>query len=154
MKRQLLLFAFIVMAALTCHAQGEYTITGTGQGKNGAYFVKITAVIKKVKDAKDILLRDAVHGVLFRGFMNDTDGGTNQKPLVTDPNVEQTKAEFFNAFFNEKKYERYASMTPSSLSSVKVKKGYEVSALFLVDKESLQHYLEESGIIKGFSNLW
>ena len=76
------------------------------------------------------------------------------KLCIDDANVERTKAEFFKAFWNEKGYERYAQMTTSSLTSVKVKKGYEVSAIFLVDKESLQHYLEENGIIQGFSNLW
>lgn len=153
MKR-LFLFILICLCCNCIFAQQDYDIAGCGQGKNGAYLVKVTSVLKDVKTAKDVLRRNAVHGVLFRGFMNDTDGGTNQKPLISDPNTEHTKAEFFKAFWNEKSYERYAQMTASSLTSMKVKKGYEVSAIFLVDKESLQHYLEESGVIQGFSNLW
>jgi hypothetical protein len=91
---------------------------------------------------------------MFRGFTNTVDGVSAQKPLIADPNIEQTKAEFFNAFYTEKAYERYATITEGSFTSAKVKKGYEVSALMLVNKEDLQHYLEQSGIIKGFSNLW
>lgn len=153
MKR-IILSLFICLCCNSIIAQGNYDIAGCGQGKNGAYLVKVTSVLKDVKMSRDVLRRNAVHGVMFRGFMNNTDGGTNQKPLIEDPNVEQIKSSFFNAFWGEKSYERYAQMTETSFTSVKVKKGYEVSAIFLVDKESLQHYLEESGIIQGFSNLW
>lgn len=144
----------VLLLAFTTTVFAQYTIAGCGQGKNGAYMVKVTSVVKNVKNAKDVLLRNAVHGVLFRGFMNTMDGGTNQKPLIEDPSIERTKAEFFKAFWENKEYERYAHMTPSSLKSVKEKKNYEVSAVFLVDKESLLHYMEENGIIQGFSNLW
>ena len=30
----------------------------------------------------------------------------------------------------------------------------ETTAVVMVDKEALQHYLEEAHILKGFSNLW
>lgn len=30
----------------------------------------------------------------------------------------------------------------------------ETTAVVMVDKESLLGYLEESGVVKGFSNLW
>ena len=149
-----LLRLFLVACCATMMAQTTYEIAGNGDGKNGAYLVKVTAFVKNVKTAKDELKRCAVHGVMFRGFTNTVDGVSAQKPLIADPNIEQTKAEFFNAFYTEKAYERYATITEGSFTSAKVKKGYEVSALMLVNKEDLQHYLEQSGIIKGFSNLW
>lgn len=152
--RYLLVIFFQICFYTTLLAQGLYDIAGNGQGKNGAYYVKVTTTVKNVKGAKDELRKDAVHGVLFKGFSSATDGRSGQKALIQDPNIEQTKVEFFNAFFNEKGYERYVTITESSFTSTKVKKGFEVSALLLVDKESLQKYLEESGIIKGFSNLW
>lgn len=153
MKHLILTFICFLFVFTDSMGQNSFNIISTGQGRGGSYFVKVTTVVKKIKDAQDILKHDAVEGVLFYGFTS-SDGSINQKPLVSDPNVEQTKAEFFKAFFNEKQYLKYVTMTESSFSSIKVKKGYEVSALFLVDKESLQHYLEDSGIIKGFSNLW
>lgn len=153
MKRTILFFISCLCCCITM-AQGSYTIAGCGQGKNGAYLVKVSTVVKDVKTARDMMRRDAVHGVLFRGFKADTSGGLQQKPLIQEPNVERTKADFFNAFWSEKKYERYAQMIATSFTSVKLKKEYEVSATFLVDKEALLHYLEDSGIIKGFSNVW
>ena len=92
---------------------------------------------------------------MFRGLMA-SDGYGEQKPLITDPNIQQTKADFFQAFDNEAKYRNFASIVNSSLTSMKNKKTkmIETSAVVMVDKEALQHYLEEAHILKGFSNLW
>lgn len=154
MRRSLFLLMTFILSVLVCSAQGSYNIAGCGQGKNGAYLVKVSMVVKDVKTARELMRRNAVHGVLFRGFTADAGGGTQQKPLIQDPNIERTKADFFNAFWNEKSYERYVQMIATSFTSVKQNKEYEVSATFLVDKEALLRFLEESGVIKGFSNVW
>lgn len=156
MKKVLLSFVFIFLCTVGMSAQ-EYTIKSAGQGKSGNYLVEITVTTKSKEkniNAEDLVKRYAVHGVLFRGFAS-SEGYGEQKPLIKDPDIEQTKADFFGAFFNDGAYKRYASIVNSSLTSTKLaRKYYEVSAVLLVDKESLQHYLEESGIVKGFSNLW
>lgn len=135
----------------------EYNITSGGQGKNGRYLVRVTLKTKAKKselNAEDLLKQYAVHGVMFRGVAS-AEGYGEQKPLIEDPNTEHVKSDFFKAFFAEEAYKRYASIVDSSMSSTKLsKKTYEVTALLLVDKESLQSYLEKSGIIEGFSNLW
>lgn len=151
MRLKFILF-FLFAIATTVSAQ--YDIVGCGQGKNGAYLVKVTTVLGNVKTAKEVLLRDAVHGVLFRGFADASNSGIRQKPLVADATAETTKADFFNAFWSERRYEQFAKMTVSSFRSVKMNKSYEVSAIFLVDKEALLHCLEEAGVQKGFSHLW
>ena len=47
------------------------------------------------------------------------------------------------------------SIVDASLVSTKLgKKNYELSAILTVDKESLLKYLQDEGIVKGFSNLW
>lgn len=156
MKKFFLFLILTCFAVVTTVAQ-EYTITSGGQGKNGHYLVKLTVLSKAKKtelEADDLVKRYAVHGVLFRGF-SSPDGYGEQKPLIKDPNVEKTKADFFNAFFSEGAYKRYASVVGSSLMVTKLsRKSYELEALLLVDKESLQKYFEDSGIIEGFSNLW
>ena len=57
---------------------------------------------------------------------------------------------------SEGAYRRYASIVPSSLTVMKNKqtKSYETAATVMIDQRGLQKYLEESGVIKGFSNLW
>lgn len=155
MQKILFTLAFLLIG-MTVNAQ-EYTIRSAGQGKSGNYLVKVVVSTKnkQAKEAEDLVKRYAVHGVIFRGLMA-ADGYGEQKPLINDPNVENTKSEFFKAFWNEGAYKKYASTVQSSLTTMKNKqtKMTETSATVMVDKESLQHYLEESGIIQGFSNLW
>lgn len=154
MRLKVFLFLLIGFCTNLCAQTQQYDIIGGGQGRGGDYYVRVTTVVKKVKEASDALRRCAVHGVIFKGFNAGPEGGTNQDPLVSDPSAERTKADFFNAFFNEKQYEKFVSATESSMTSVKVKKGYEVSALLTVKQQALRAYLEEKNIINGFSDLW
>ncbi|MGN0069097.1 MAG: hypothetical protein ACI350_05155 [Prevotella sp.] len=154
--KHLLLWLALQFCCVLCNAQ-EYTIRSAGQGKTGNYLVDIVVSTKKQPKAEagNLVIRYAVHGVLFRGLMA-ADGYGEQGPMVKDPDVEETKAQFFTAFWNEGRYKTYASVVGSSLSVMKNKqtKMYETSAKVMVNKEALQHYMEESGIITGFSNLW
>ena len=154
MKKLLLSFALLVSCLVT-NAQ-EYTVQSAGQGQGGRYLVAVQVSVKKLKtSAEDIAMHYATHGVLFRG-LPAAEGYGEQKPLVKEPNAEQTKAEFFNAFFGEAKYRDFCSVVPGSVSSMKNKKTkkIETTATVSIDKEALQHYLEEAGVVKGFSNLW
>ena len=151
--KKILTFFIVALASAASFAQ-EYNITSAGQGKDGNYFVKVRTYVSKTQMAEDAVKQCAVHGVIFRGII-DSSGAATQKPLVNDPNTANTKKSLFDAFFANGDYLKYVSVVESSLSCTKVpKKKYEASALLLVDKESLREYLEKSGIIQGFSNLW
>ena len=148
----------LCLSCTLCQAQtDQYSVRIAGQGQSGNYLVNVTVNTKKgvTKKAEDLVRLYAVHGVIFRGLMS-TDGYGEHQPLVKDPNVEQTKADFFNRFWAEGAYNRYTTIVGASLSVIKNKqtKMTETSATVRVDKEALQHYLEESGVIQGFSNLW
>ena len=155
MKKVLLSFV-LLMCCMMVSAQ-EYYVQSAGQGQGGRYLVSVTVNVKKKlpSTAEDLVMKYAVQGVMFRGLMA-SDGYGEQKPLITDPTIEQTKADFFQAFNNEGKYRNFASIVNSSLTSMKNKKTkmIETTAVVMVDKEALQHYLEEAHVIKGFSNLW
>ncbi|MDE7407340.1 MAG: hypothetical protein K2M76_02870 [Muribaculaceae bacterium] len=152
--KAIVMMALALLCSFTARAY-DYAIESAGPAVNGEYLVKVTVQVNEKKfNAADIVKQCAVHGVMFRGIV-DRDGYNAQKAIVSDPNVEQTKSEFFKAFFNEGSHNRYASIIDSSLDSVKLKKkSYQVSGLVSVNMENLRKYLEESGIIKGFSNLW
>lgn len=154
MKR---LLSFFCMACLAILASAQsYTISGAGTGKSGHYLVAVKVNVKKTNmKSEDIVLQAAVDGVLFRGFMT-TDGAVDQKPLVEDPGVQTAKADFFELFNENNEYRRYATIVPTTLTVMKNKKlkCTEVSAQVLVNHETLRAYLEKSGIIAGFSNLW
>lgn len=146
----LMLLCFILSASAQDYSIGN----GGNEGKGGRYLVKITAIVKQDINYNDFIVRSAVDGVMFRGVPPERGYGAH-KALITDPNVADTKADFFKAFNNERKYLNFGTIVPESLYVTKLKKKkVEISALVLVDKESLLKYLEECQIINGFSDLW
>ena len=151
------LLSFVLTLCCTLAGAQEYTVSNAGMSNNGSYMVRVEVSVKKKlpMPAEDLVMKYAAEGVMFRGITSVAGYG-DQKPLIKDPNVQQTKAEFFTAFNNEKAYKRYCTIVPSSLVSIKNKqtKSIETTAIVQVDQVSLQKYLEESGVIKGFSNLW
>ena len=155
MKKILLLFAFCISCAFL--SAQSYTITSAGTADGGRNLVHVVVTSKKnlKVNSEDAVKHYAVHGVLFNGI-SSTEGYGAQSPIIKDPNVEQTKKAFFDAFWSEGAYKRYASVVPSSLTVMKNKqtKAYETAATVMIDQKGLQKYLEESGVIKGFSNLW
>lgn len=154
--KKILLIVMLILSSIIGRAQ-EYTIQSEGVDNNGNYVIRIVVSTKKKpsKTAEDLVRQYAVHGVMFRGI-TAAKNYSAQPPLIKDPNIEQTKKDFFDAFLREKAYNRYASIVPSSLSVIKNKqsKMMETSALVTVSKELLQKFLEENGIIQGFSDLW
>lgn len=154
--KKVLLTIMLTLGFIFANAQ-EYTLQSEGVDNSGNYVVRIVVSTKKKpsKTAEDLVKQYAVHGVMFRGITAAKDYSA-QPPLIKDPNIEQTKREFFEAFLREKGYSRYASIVPSSMTVMKNKqtKMTETSALVTVYKELLQKYLEDNGIIQGFSNLW
>lgn len=155
MNRLKFLFSLLLICAFG-YAQ-EYQVKSAGKSKNGGYIVAVEVYSKKDPKnmARELALKSALKGVMFRGISSE-DGLTDHKALIQDPNTEQTKSAFFNAFFSEDTYKKYATLIEPSLSSLKNKKTkmYETRATVIVDKEPLLRYLEESNIINGFSDLW
>ncbi len=155
MKKVLTLLMILIISSATGLCQ-KYDIRVENQGEGGRYYVKVTALLdkKQNKEALDYLKKYAVEGVMLRGI-GGANGYSSQKPLIEDPTVKDTHKEFFEAFNNEKKYLDYVVLDNESVSVTQLpKKKYEVSGLLLIDKERLLHFLEESGIIEGFGNLW
>ena len=134
----------------------RYELEGMGTGTNGTYLVKVWSYSKKADIAMEQAKKNAVHGIIFKGF-SDVKGGQSQKPLARDPNIEQTKADFFSDFFAEGgKYMKFVSLTNDGAigagDRIKVGKEYKVGVIVSVRKEDLRKDLEAAGIIKGLGS--
>ncbi len=155
MKKVLITFLLFI-GCIIVNAQ-EYTVQSEGVDNNGNYVVRIVVSTKKkpMKEAEELVKRYAVHGVMFRGIAAAKDYSA-QPPLIKDPNIENTKKEFFEAFWREKAYNRYASIVPSTLYIIKNKqsKMTETAAQVTISNNLLRKDLEDNGIIQGLSNLW
>jgi hypothetical protein len=159
MKANRILLAFLCFLSFTTtEAKNtenlKYDIEAAGNGTEGTYLVKVWVYTNKPdKITSDIVKKAAVHGVIFRGFAGK-DRVPSQKPMAQSPALEQEKADFFQAFFeNDKTFLRYADIIDGSTESIKVgKKEYKVGAIVSVSKDMLRKDLEEAGIIRGLSS--
>ena len=102
--------------------------------------------------------KNAVHGVIFKGFVGGSEGCTSQKPIARNTNLEQEKKTFFKEFFSDGgKYMKFVSLTAdgSVAASDRLKiarKEYKIGVVVSVRKDELRKDLESAGIIKTLSS--
>ncbi len=135
----------------------RYEIECVGNGAQGTYLIKVWSYSKKATVAKEQSKKNAVHGVIFKGFAGGGKGCVAQKALASDPAVEQDKAAFFEEFFADGgKYMKYVSeSTDGAVGAgdvMKVGKEYKVGVVVSVMKDALRADLEAAGVIKGLSS--
>lgn len=154
MKR-ILLFLLTLLSTIAVQAKSdipEYNIACAGQGTEGYYLVKISVISKKNKISDIDFKRAAVHGIIFRGYAS-VNRIPAQNPLVSDISLEETRAEYFNAFFSDGGgFEQFASVVTGITERVKVGKQYRISANVQVNKEALQNELRKAGVTKSLGD--
>ena len=159
MKCKFLLLLTACLLTVTLNAKESkddvsmrYDIECAGTGTEGTYLIKVWAYSKKNKVETNILKKNAVHGVIFKGFAG-AQGCTSQKPLATSPGVEQEKADFFKKFFADNgDYLKYATIVSGSTETVKIGKEFKVGVTMSVSKDLLRKDLEAAGVIRSLSS--
>ena len=152
----LLMTLFLSFSVLSVKGENfvgvDYEIEGAGVGAQGTYLVKVTVVSKKSKVQNAQIARCAVHGVLFRGFVNK-ELRQNQKPLARGPSAEAQHADFYKDFFSESGMSKnYVSAVKGSQQVVKSGKEYKVSTIVTVNKDQLLSDLKAAGVIRGLNS--
>jgi len=133
----------------------RYEIACAGTGVQGTYLVKVWTYSKKPSVAFEQSKKNAVHGIIFKGFAgNSIAGCTSQKPIATNPTIEQEQSDFFRKFFSDGgNYMKYVNTSePLGTDVVKVGKEYKVGVVVSVAKDQLRKDLEAAGMIKGLSS--
>ncbi|MCB0479922.1 MAG: hypothetical protein KDC83_00760 [Flavobacteriales bacterium] len=135
----------------------RYEIECMGTGVQGTYLIKVWSYSKKATIAQEWSKKDAIHGVIFKGFAG-ANGCQSQKPLSRNPDLMQEQEAFFDEFFDTKTggYRQFVNLTtdgvPSAGDVQKVGKEYKVGLVVSVNKDALRKYLEDKGIIKGLAS--
>lgn len=134
----------------------RYEIECAGVGTQGTYLIKSWSYSKKPNVALEQAKKNAVHGVVFKGFAGKQ-GVPGQKALASNPNIEQEKAEFFKDFFaDNSKYMKYVNVSgDGSVAAgdrMKVGKEYKVGVVVSVNVSALRTDLEQAGIIKSLGS--
>lgn len=163
MVKKIVLILSVFMLAITSFADNNktnvaaddfrYDIEYCKTAADGMVMVKVWSYAKKANNALELARVNAVHGVIFRGFTSGS-AAVSQRPLVTDPTVESTKADFFEAFFKDGgPYMRYVSSVLEGSEEVrKVGKEYKVGVVVTVNKDMLRKHLEQAGIVRSLGS--
>lgn len=135
----------------------RYEIECAGIGTDGTYLIKVWSYSKKGNIAIEQAKKNAVHGIIFKGFVGSGQGCVTQKALVTNTNVEVEKEEFFKLFFEDGgKYMKFVNVSSDgnidAKDRMKVGKEYKIGILVSVMKDALRKDLESAGIVKSLSS--
>ena len=135
----------------------RYEIECAGIGSDGTYLVKVWSYSKKPSIAITQAKKNAVHGIIFKGFAGGGQGCVPQKPLANNPNLEMEKADFFEPFFEEGgKYMKFVTESSAGMvgaeDRLKVGKEYKVGVIVSVSKDLLRQDLEAAGIVRGLNS--
>jgi len=133
----------------------RYEIECAGVGVEGSYLVKVWSFSKKPVIAFEQSKKNAVHGVIFKGFgANSVAGCQSQRAIAGTPTIEQQNADYFKKFFSDGgDYMKYVTTSgPISTDVLKIGKEYKVGVVVAVSKDNLRKDLEAAGIIKGLSS--
>jgi hypothetical protein len=133
----------------------RYEIEAVGVGTQGTYLIKVWSYSKKPNVAIEQAKKNAVHGVVFKGFAGKQ-GVPGQKALAS-PSVEQEKQEFFDDFFaDNSKYMKFVGVSGdgsvAAEDRMKIGKEYKVGVVVSVNVAALRKDLEDDGIIKGLGS--
>jgi len=156
-------FSFLVNAQSRKKAdkdteQWRYEIECVGTGVQGTYLIKVWSYSKKPEVATEQAKKNAVHGIIFKGFPGDGKSCNSQKPLARDSNLEKEKESFFKDFFADGgKYMKFVSFsTDGAIDTgdvVKIsKKKYKVGVVVSVRKDELRKDLETAEIIPSLGD--
>lgn len=160
--KKLILLLSLALATIGCYASSKskadkntrewrYEIECAGTGTPGTYLVKVWSYSKKQATATNQAVKNAVHGVIFKG-VNGTAGCASQRPMVKDASVATDKADFFESFFAEGgDFQKYGSATGVP-EVMKVGKEYKVGVIVSVSKDNLRKDLEDAGIVRALGS--
>ena len=186
MKTNALILLIVVMATFSASAQRIkktervaeketkdflYELECAGVGKQGTYLLKVWSYSKRKDVAIDQAKKNAVHGVVFKGFASggkqqSGDACRGQRALANTPNIEDDQKAYFKKFFKDGgDYMRYVSSSDQVKTHMEVIKlsgmkrvvdmagiEYKVGVIVTVMKDELRKHLEKDGVIRGLNS--
>lgn len=161
MRKYLILLLVVLLGIGEVSAQSKkkeyrYEVAPVSVGAQGTYLIKVFSYAKSKKKALNLVKENAIHAVLFSGFIGGN-GIATQKPLVSNK-IKSENEEFFEKFFENKEYERFVNLSTDSTvkpgDMIKVGKLYKIGFVVSVNKDGLREYLESQGILKSLGGMF
>lgn len=124
---------------------------------SGHKIFKVWSFGKKSDLTQEICMRNAIHGLLFRGLIAE-DVGSQGSVAALVPDGYESHRDYFDAFFSSGDYLQFIQPVSKGAQQagdiVKMKKEYKVGLLVQVNLSALRKRLEKDGIIKGVRSLF
>lgn len=162
-----LIFSGLLSLGVSINANGKervvpynYELSVVQEGNSatsGHKIFKVWSFGKKSDLTEKICMRNAIHGILFRGLTSE-DMGTQGSVSALVPDGYESHHDYFDAFFASGDYLQF--IQPASKGAqqagdvVKIKKDYKVGLLVQVNLSALRKRLEKDGITKGVRSLF
>jgi hypothetical protein len=165
-KYGVMLVALVTMAG--CGAQRiadkethefRYELEAAGVGEQGTYQVKVWTYSRNPRVALEQAKKNAVHGVIFKGFAGKDRRVPGQRPLATDASGERDRADYFEPFCaTGGRYQQFVSLVNNGAIApgdrFRVGKEYKVGVVVSVSVSELRKELENAGIIKKLGSIF
>ncbi|MDP5231752.1 MAG: hypothetical protein NWQ38_15270 [Cellulophaga sp.] len=137
--------------------QWHYDIECVNTAKQGFKLVKVWSYSKKPKYAVSQSFKNAVHGIIFKGFTEQGRSCTAFRALMNKPMTEKEYNAFFKDFFLDSgEYNLYVTdaengaIVPEDIQKVD-KKMYKIGVVVSINTDALRKRLEDEGIITGLT---
>ncbi|MDR1610166.1 MAG: hypothetical protein LBS08_01480 [Candidatus Symbiothrix sp.] len=133
--------------------QFRYEIEATDVGSQGTYQLKVWTYSKDANTAIEQAKKNAVHGVIFKGYAGKAGVIAGQRPLVSNPALETEREDYFKPFFTTGgRYQQFVGLANNgaiaSGDRIKIGKEYKIGVVVSVNVAALRKDLETAGIIK------
>lgn len=124
-------------------------------GKPGTVVIKVWSYNKSAKISDEQVFENAIKCILFKGIESDDSRRMKGRPAMIIETDSGT-AEYFDSFFAKKEYLQYCSMPMEGFveqgNLLKLKKGYKIGKIVVVQYEQLRKRLVADGIIRGLDS--
>lgn len=166
-KITFLLFCMSLFAVFTATAKDEEENTYRYELENltdrtmadGQIMVKVWNYGKKEKITRQTCMRNAVHGVIFKGVSGGRASGLNKGHAALCPDGYTAHADYFDNFFSSGDYMQYVELTNNGNiqpeDRIKISsKEYKIGMVCIINFNALRDRLQKDGIAKGLNSLF
>lgn len=136
----------------------RYDVECEGIAKKGAKLVKVWSYSKNPKHAIAQSMKNAVHGIVFKGYAGGAQGCTTLNALVSDYTIAEEHETFFDAFFEDGgEYLKYVSaatdgnIAPGDRLKIS-RREYKIGVIVTVQLNQLRKRLEKEGIVRALNS--
>ena len=166
-KFAFLLFCMSLFVVVTATAKDEEENTYRYELENytdatmpdGNIMVKVWNYGKKEKITRQTCMRNAVHGVLFKGVSGGRASGLSKGHAALCPDGYSAHTDYFDNFFNSGDYMKYVELTNNGNiqpeDRIKISsKEYKIGMVCIINFNALRDRLQKDGISKGLNSLF